>query len=311
VAIRAERLKKTFGSVTAVDELSFEVDEGEVFGLLGPNGAGKTTTIRMLACLISPTHGSAQVCDFSVTKEPTKVRERVGLLTENPCLYERLTANENMKFFAKAYGVPTTKIESRIAELLDFFELHDRQHELVAHFSRGMKQKLSIARALVHSPPVLLLDEPTASLDPESSKEVRNLITELSKREKCSVLLSTHRLDDAEKICSRVMIINKGGSIAVGTPEELTKNITGPRVLEIQLRTENSIAVEYVSRLPLVKSLQKNGAKLLITLDDADAATPDIVTAIIGAGGQILSVNILTQTLEDAYLKLISREGPS
>lgn len=309
MTIQAEVLKKNFGSFTAVDGLSFEVREGEVFGLLGPNGAGKTTTIRMIACLISPTGGSAKVSGFSVTKEPTKVRERVGILTENPCLYERLTADENMQFFAEAYGVPTNRSKPRIAELLDQFHLRERQSDLVAHFSKGMKQKLAIARALVHSPPVLLLDEPTASLDPESAKEVRDMITQLSNRERCSILLSTHRLEDAEKICNRVTIIHNGRSIASGSPEQLRKQMGGPPLLEIALKNSIGAAAESIRQLSTLKSLTQNGARLLITIDDPDVATPEIVAAIVRAGGQVLSVNVFTESLEAAYLKLIHEEA--
>jgi ABC-2 type transport system ATP-binding protein len=308
VVIQAEGLKRSFGSVLAVNGLNFEVGEGEVFGLLGPNGAGKTTTIRLLACLILPTGGSAKVCGFSITKDATKVRERVGILTENPSLYERLTAQENMEFFAKAYGVPAANLQSRITELLEFFDLHDQRSEVVGSFSRGMKQKLSIARALVHSPPVLLLDEPTANLDPESSREVRTMITELSKREKCVVLLSTHRLDDAEKLCNHVMVIHKGRSVAIDSPEALRKKMAGPQVLEVQLRNENASAAEAVKRLPSVRSFQEDAKRLLLTLDDPEASTPDIVATIVAAGGQILSVYVREQSLEDAYLKLISEE---
>ena len=213
-----------------------------------------------------------------------------------------------MKFFAKAYGVPAANIQPRITELLEFFDLNDRGSEVVGRFSRGMKQKLSIARALVHSPPVLLLDEPTANLDPESSKEVRTMIIQLSKREKCAVLLSTHRLDDAEKLCNHVMVIHKGRSIAIDSPEALRKKMAGPQVLEVQLRNENASAVEAVGRIPSVKSFQEDGKRLLLTLDDPEASTPDIVATIVAAGGQILSVYVRAQSLEDAYLKLISEE---
>jgi ABC-2 type transport system ATP-binding protein len=309
VGIRAERLKKTFGSLTAVDELSFDVDDGEVFGLLGPNGAGKTTTIRMLACLISPTYGSASVSGFSVTKEPTKVRERVGIVTENPSLYERLTAYENLQFFAEAYGMEKERSEPRIAELLKQFDLFERRSDFVAHFSKGMKQKLAITRALVHSPTVLLLDEPTAGLDPESAKEVRDMITELSKRERCSILLSTHRLQDAENICHRVTVVDKGRSIASGSPEQLRKEMSGPPTLEIVLKNETSNAAESVRHLSTVKSLTTDATILLISIDDPDAATPEIVERVVQAGGQILSVNVLRESFEAAYLKLIHREA--
>ncbi len=167
-------LTRTFNSFVAVDRLSLEVEEGEVFGLLGPNGAGKTTTLRMLACLISPTAGFASIAGFDIRKDPVNVRKSMGILTENPSLYERLTAYENMDFFAEAYGVENAQErKDRIHELLEFLSLWDRRNDKVATFSKGMKQKLAIARATVHKPLVLFMDEPTAGLDPESAKEIR------------------------------------------------------------------------------------------------------------------------------------------
>ena len=304
--IEAEGLEKKFGSVLAVDDLSFHVDEGEVFGLLGPNGAGKTTTVRLLACLISPTRGSAKICGFNILEEPTKVRERVGILTENPCLYERLTAYENMNFFAEAYGISVeTERRNRIRELLEFFDLWEEKSQRVGNFSKGMKQKLAIARSIIHSPQVLLLDEPTAALDPESATEVRNMVTQLSQSEKCAILLSTHRMEDAEKLCSHVMIVDKGKRIAVDTPESLRKT-SGPSILEVLLK-ENSVKIaESIRTIPAVKALAEDGSKrVLVTLDNPDSATPQIVAAIVRAGGLILSVRILRPSLEDAYLKLL------
>lgn len=308
--ILADGLEKKFGSVTAVDHLSFEVDSGEVLGLLGPNGAGKTTTIRMLACLISPTGGSASVCGFAVTHEQSKVRGRVGILTENPCLYERLTAYENMEFFAQAYGVSSQEQrEGRIRELFDFFDLWDRRAGKVAYLSKGMKQKLAIARALVHKPPVLLLDEPTAGLDPESAKEVRDMVTQLSQHEKRAVLLCTHRLEDAEKLCSRVMIVNKGKCIAAGTPEDLEKKLIGAASLEVVLKLPSPEAADLVGRLRFVRSLKADGARLLMALDDPNSSAPEIVDVIVRAGGRILSVNPLKPSMEEIYLKLIGEDS--
>lgn len=217
--IIVEGLTKYFGSIKAVDHLTFEVGEGEIFGILGPNGAGKTTTIRMLACLIKPSEGSATVGGYDILKDAIKVRELVGILTENPSLYERLTALENMDFFAEAYGFSDKKERyRRIKDWLEFFGLWDRRNDKVVTFSKGMKQKLAIARALVHRPPILFLDEPTSGLDPESSKEIRDLMERLSRREKHTILLCTHRLEDAERLCNRVMIINQGRSIVIGSP---------------------------------------------------------------------------------------------
>jgi ABC-2 type transport system ATP-binding protein len=309
--IESEGLTKVFGSHTAVDRLNFEVKEGEVFGLLGPNGAGKTTTVRMLACLISPSAGSAKVGGHKIGENPLEVRQTVGILTENPSLYERLTAYENMDFFAEAYSLSDPQEKSnRIRELFDFFNLWERRNDKVATFSKGMKQKLAIARALVHNPPILFLDEPTAGLDPESSKEVRDLMEMLSRREKHTILLCTHHLEDAEKLCTRVMIINRGKSVIIGTPDELRERIAGKPTVQITLKKLNPEIVEAVKKVNKVRQVNadKSVSSLTITLDDAQSGTPEVVRRIVEAKGLVLCVNILRPSLEEAYLKLIKEK---
>jgi len=309
--IEAEGLTKMFGSLIAVDHLSFKVEEGEVFGLLGPNGAGKTTTVRMLACLISPSEGSAKVGGYDIVRNPLEVRQIVGILTENPSLYERLTAYENMDFFAEAYGLSNAQEKrNRIRELLEFFELWDRRNDKVATFSKGMKQKLAIARALVHKPLILFLDEPTTGLDPESSKEVRDLIERLSRHEKRTILLCTHRLEDAEKLCSRVMIINRGKSVIVGTPDELRDRIAGQPTLQVTLAKLDQKVIEVVKELDFVRvvNVDESTSRLIITLDDIQSTTPDVIRSIVYAGGMIISVNVLRPSLEEAYLRLVRGE---
>jgi ABC-2 type transport system ATP-binding protein len=309
--IEVEGLTKRFGSHVAVDQLSFEVGEGEVFGLLGPNGAGKTTTIRMLAGLFSASEGWAKVGGYRIGKESLQVRQTVGILTENPSLYERLTAYENMDFFAQAYGLSDAKEkQNRIKQLLDFFGLWERRNEKAATFSKGMKQKLAIARALVHKPPILFLDEPTSSLDPESSKEVRDLIAKLSQHEKSTILLCTHHLEDAERLCSRVMIINKGKSIIVGTPDELRDRIAGNPKIEIRLKKLSSAIVEAAKSVTQVKQVDADTSTstITVTLDDVQSGTPQVVKNVVDADGLILSVNVVRPSLEEAYLKLIKEE---
>ncbi len=310
-AIETSELAKRFNSFTAVDALSFKVNEGEVFGLLGPNGAGKTTTIRMLACLIPPSGGSARVAGYDIAKDASKVRGSVGVLTENPSLYERLTAYENMDFFAQAYGVTEhSKRDARIRELLEFFDLWSRRSDRVAAFSKGMKQKLAIARALIHNPPIIFLDEPTAGLDPESAKSIRDLVERLSQQEKHTFLLCTHRLEDAERLCSRMIIINKGRGITVGTIDELRSQVKKGHVIEIALKTVDKTMVEAVRRLNHVLKVDTNGSSGLmrVAVEDDDAATPEVVRSIVNAGGQVLSVNVLRPSLEEAYLKLVKKK---
>jgi ABC-2 type transport system ATP-binding protein len=309
--IEAKKLTKKFGTVTAVNSLSFEIREGEVFGFLGPNGAGKTTTIRMLACLMSPTSGSASVKGFDILKEPIKVREVVGILTENPSLYERLTAYENMNFFAQAYGImDSSRRTKKIKELLDFFGLWERRNEKTGGFSKGMKQKLAIARSLVHEPEMLFLDEPTAGLDPEAAKEIRDLIERLSHEERRTVLLCTHHLEDAEKLADRVMIINKGKSLVTGTPEELEDKIAGRPRIEIKLARMDDRLVKSVKSLNHVSKIERKDASLIITAANPSESTPEIVKAIVRKGGRVLSVSQLRPSLEDAYLKIIKEEKP-
>lgn len=309
--IETEGLTKRFGSLTAVNHLSFGVGEGEIFGLLGPNGAGKTTTIRMLACLISPSEGSAKVAGYDIVRDSLKVRQEVGILTENPSLYGRLTAYENMDFFAEAYGLSSAQEKrNRIRELFEFFELWERRNDKVATFSRGMKQKLAITRAIVHNPPILLLDEPTTGLDPESAKEIRDLMERLSQHEKHTILLCTHHLEDAEKLCSRVMIINRGKSVIVGPPEELQDRIADRPLLQVTLKRLTQRVIKAVRDLRQVKevNVDNSAARLMITVDDIELATPEVVRTIVYADGMVLSVNVLRPSLEEAYLELVRRQ---
>ncbi len=306
-SVVAEGLTRKFGSFVAVDSLSLEINEGEVFGLLGPNGAGKTTTLRMLSCLISPSKGSATIAGYDIHREPLAVRQAVGILTENPSLYERLTAYENMNFFAEAYGLADAQERhARIRELLEFFALWERRNDKAATFSKGMKQKLAIARAIVHKPAVLFLDEPTSSLDPESAKEIRDLMEMLSQHEKRTILLCTHRLEDAEKLCRRVVIMNRGRRMVVGTPEELREKISGQPVIQIALKAvSRKIVAAAEKHGQKAVSVDEQACSLMVTVDDARAATPALVRDIVKADGMVLSVNVLKPSLEEAYLKLV------
>jgi ABC-2 type transport system ATP-binding protein len=304
--IEAEGLSKRFGSLTAVDRLSFEVGAGEIFGLLGPNGSGKTTTVRLLSCLIAPSEGSARVAGFDIHDDPLKVREAVGVLTENPGIYDRLSALENMEFFAEAYGL-SDKAERhyRIRELLEFFDLWERRDDKAGTFSKGMRQKLAIAKAVVHRPEVLFLDEPSAGLDPKAAKDIRDLMERMSHQEKRTIVLCTHNLEEAERLCSRVMIIRKGGALATGSIEELRRKLHGAPELEIQLEEVNEGLLKATAKLEGIKSVYERARCILIyNLDDPEARTPDVVKSLIQAGGRVRSVNILRPTLEDAYLEL-------
>lgn len=306
MAVKTEGLTRRFDGYTAVDALSFSVGEGEIFGLLGPNGAGKTTTVRMLACIISPTAGSATVAGHDIVAEPMEVRRAVGILTENPSLYERMTAEENLEFFAQAYGMSESRQRSqRIRELLEFFRLWDRKDEKVAVFSKGMKQKLAIARALVHNPQVLFLDEPTAGLDPEAAKLIRDMVTELSGRERRTILICTHRLEDAERVCSKVMIIKRGAGVVFGSPDELRLKMAGRPRLEVRVKGDGEAFADLIRRVPSVRGVEVADGRIVVTSDGSGEAAPDVVSALVKGGARVLSVSETLPSLEEAYLKLI------
>src|SRR5579863_4709045 len=229
--IDTENLTKKFGDTTAVESVTLHVDEGEVFGFLGPNGAGKTTTVRMLACLVSKSSGRATIGDYEIatTADQPKIRGMIGLLTENVGLYEELSAYDNLDFYGRYYKLDEQKRKERIEYLLKMLGLWDKKDAAAGTFSKGMKQKLAIARALIHDPQVLFLDEPTANLDPEASKTVRDFILGL-KKEKKTIFLNTHNLDEAQKICDRIAILNTK-LMALGTPEELERSVSGRKTV--------------------------------------------------------------------------------
>jgi ABC-2 type transport system ATP-binding protein len=303
ILIDAENLTKKFGNLTAVEDLSLHVDEGEVFGFLGPNGAGKTTTVRMLCCLISKTSGKAQIGGLEIGNniDAQKIRRIIGLLPENVGLYEGLSAYKNLDFYGRLYKLSEQQRKERIEYFLRMLELWDKRNAPAGTFSKGMKQKLAIARALLHDPRVLFLDEPTASLDPEASKMVRDFILEL-KKEKRTIFLNTHLLDEAERICDRIGIL-KTKLLAVGRPEKLRESLRGRKtVIQLERVTDKILAaLENVAS----GNIEVENNKLFIKVRDPEKENPDIVDTIHRAGGRIQFVTQVTSTLEDVYLKLV------
>ncbi|NLS78680.1 MAG: ABC transporter ATP-binding protein [Chloroflexi bacterium] len=286
--------------IVAVDHLNLEIQRGEIFGLLGPNGAGKTTTVRMLSCLIAPSSGEAHVGGQAVGQDDRQIRRIVGLLTESPGLYEKLDAYTNLAFYANLYEVQD--VERQVKRYLDMLGLWGRHREPVVGFSKGMKQKLAIARALIHEPQVLYLDEPTAALDPEAAKTVRDFVEEL-KVEGRTILLCTHNLDEAERLCDRIAVL-KTRLIAVDTPSNLRRRIFGRRA-QVRLRQVTPEMVDAVRALPSVHGVEQADSQLYISLDDPDAATPLIVRRLVELGGEIQQVTEQTHSLEETYLSLI------
>jgi ABC-2 type transport system ATP-binding protein len=306
--IETENLTRKFGDLTAVDAVTFRVGEGEVFGFLGPNGAGKTTTVRMLCCLISKTSGEARIAGYEIGNggDALKIRKMLGLVPDNVGLYDDLSAYDNLDFYGKLYDCTDSQRKENIQRFLTMLGLWEKKDVAVGTFSKGMKQKLSIARALIHEPQVIFMDEPTANLDPESSKTVRDFILDL-KKEKRTIFLNTHNLDEAQRLCDRIGILNTKLR-AVGTPEELQRAV-GRRVTVVRLQKADEAVLAAVRKLGLGE-VSADGAKLTIGVTNPEKENAAILDAIVKAGGLVQSVSIVGSTLEDAYLKLVSeREG--
>ncbi|MGA3059178.1 MAG: ABC transporter ATP-binding protein [Candidatus Bathyarchaeia archaeon] len=302
--IDLENLTRRFGNLTAVDNVTLHVDEGEVFGFLGPNGAGKTTTVRMLSCLIGKTSGNAHIGEFAVDNEADclKIRKMVGILPENVGLYDSLSAYRNLDFYGKLYEVPEAKRRENIEHLLRLLGIWERRDDAVGTFSKGTKQKIAIARALIHDPQVLFLDEPTANLDPEASKTVRDFILDL-KKEKHTIFLNTHNLDEAERLCDRIGIL-KTRLIVVDSPKNLERSLYNRKTI-VHLESVTSQVLAAVRVLSTVKNLKTSDNKLILDIDNPERDNPELVRAIVAAGGSIQYVTELRSTLEDVYLKLI------
>ena len=298
--IHTENLTKRFKETLAVDALNLDIKEGEVFGFLGPNGAGKTTTVRMLTSLIGPTSGSATVAGFSLGQQDTDIRRTVGVLTETPGMYDNLSAEYNLRIFAELYEVPDAA--GQVEKYLKMLGLYDRRLDAAGTFSKGMKQKLAIARALLHEPKLIFLDEPTAGLDPEAAHLVRDFIAEL-KKEGRTIFLCTHNLDEADRLCDRIGVF-KTRLLVVDTPANLRTSIFGRKVI-FHLHTADEKLASTVRRLPFVREAKAVDKKLVVTLEDPETQNPDIIRTLVAAGADVQFVGELRHSLEDVYLQLV------
>jgi len=292
--------KKEETELVAVDDLSLEVERGEVFGFLGPNGAGKTTTVRMLTGLIRPTSGSAQVAGFELGNQDTEIRRNVGILTESPGMYERLSAEKNLTIFANLYDVPD--IDKSVNKYLSMLGLWDRRHDAVGSFSKGMRQKLAVARALIHEPQILFLDEPTSGLDPEAAKTVRDFVEEL-KTEGRTIFMTTHNLDEAERLCDRVGIFQQR-LLTLDSPANLRDKMYGRRVV-FHLRELEPAWVQLVANIPGTGEVETVDNKLVVSLNDPEETNPEIVNALVESGAKIQFVGEIRHSLEQIYLEMV------
>lgn len=303
VAIRTDNLSRDFRAIRAVDNLSLEVPSGIVFGFLGPNGAGKTTTIRLLLGLLEPTDGSAAVLGYDVRAQADEIRLRSGALLEHNGLYERLSAEDNLSFYGRVWHMPDAERKARIKDLLTHLDLWERRGEQVGTWSRGMKQKLALARTLLHRPALIFLDEPTAGLDPVAAAAVRDDLASLGEREGVTIFLTTHNLAEAENLCHQVSVIRQGKLIALGQPDELKSQAGGPRV-EVLGHGFTSEMLSAIKAWPEVSRVDQRDNRLTIYLSKAIDSAP-LVTQLVSAGAQVEEVRKGKASLEEVFLTLM------
>ena len=302
VMLRAAGLGRQFGSLWAIRNMDLEVLRGEVVGLLGPNGAGKTTTVRLLTALIEPSEGRAWVDGLDVTERPEAVRARVGILTETPGLYDKLSATANLDFFGRLYGRSATRA-ARIERYLRLFSLWERRDDVAGTFSKGMKQKLAIARALLHEPAVVFLDEPTAALDPEAAYIVREAI-EAMRRSGRTIVLATHNLDEADRLCDRVAFV-RGGLLRIDLPAGLRGSMGGHGVEVALAGTPDEALVAAACGVPGVTAVSTAEHRLIVAAEDPLGVTPALVRALVAAGADIVEVRERATTLEQVYFEVM------
>jgi ABC-2 type transport system ATP-binding protein len=303
LALGATGLGRRFGDRWAVRDVSLSVRRGEVLGLLGPNGAGKTTTVRMLTALIEPSEGTATVDGFDVRERPDDVRARVGILTETPGLYDNLSATANLDFFGRLYGLDAGARAERIERYLRLFGLWDRRDDVAGTFSKGMKQKLAIARALLHDPSVVFLDEPTAALDPEAAFVVREAIEQL-RRAGRTIVLATHNLDEADRLCDRIAFV-RGGLVRVDSPAAL-RGALGVRGLTIRLGTSASAGqIAAVRAIDGVAGTESTDGLLRVGAGDPEAIAPAVVRALVGSGADVIELRPERTSLERIYFEVM------
>jgi ABC-2 type transport system ATP-binding protein len=304
--IEVTNLVKTFKTFNAVDDISFTVKKGEIFGLLGPNGAGKSTTLRILSTLARPSGGKATIGGYDVVKDDNKVREMLGIVSEKMIIYDKLTAEENLWFFGCLYGIPKEKLRKRMAELLELVNLTQFKNKQVGTFSTGMRQRMNVIRALLNEPQVLFLDEPTLGLDPQSSVEIRDFVKKLNKEHGTTIIVTTHMMLDADILCDRIAIVDHGKIIALDTSANLKKAIVGAdkRIIKLEVSNLTGGMTEKIKALPCVAAVnQEEPTKLRLTVT-GDCAFDEILDTVRGMDGKIMSMENLQPTLEDVFLHL-------
>jgi len=312
-AIEVSEITKKFGPIIAVDNVSFDVMEGEIFGFLGPNGAGKTTLIRMLTTLLKPTEGNAMVGCCDVVKYPEKVRREIGVVPQAMTSDLDLTGYENMDIYGRFYGISSKERKERIKHILDMVGLTARAHALVASYSGGMRRRLEIARVIVHQPRILFLDEPTIGLDPQSRHVVWDFLRKLIEGDSITVFLTTHYMEEAEALCNRVAIIDSGKIIAIGSPDELKSQIPGNDIISLAFENLSEDVIERIKALIFVHNVNIEDNNLRIYVDSGALNLPQLIDQVKSFGGKIISATVHEQSLEDVFIhytgKTIREEG--
>jgi ABC-2 type transport system ATP-binding protein len=308
-AIEVQNLTKRFGDFTAVDDITFNVNDKEIFGFLGPNGAGKSTTIRMLCTLARPTAGDAKVNGYDLLKESTHVRESIGLVAEKMIMYDQLTAAENLRFFGNLYQMPKQKMEARIDELLKLVNMSEWKNTQIKKYSTGMRQRINVIRALLTEPKIIFMDEPTLGLDPQTTLSIRELIRDINKAG-TTVILTTHAMIEAEVLSDRVAIIDHGKIVALDTPANLKKLIKDANMTMFSVRIPNLTPslIEKVQKLDCVAALAQQDAYDLKISARGSEGLDRIIDAIRQAGGNIASINTSEPTLEDVFLSVTGKQ---
>lgn len=297
--IETKNLTKKFEKMTAVDNLNLQINEGEIFGLLGPNGAGKTTTLLMLVTLKPPTSGTATINGFDIVKQADKVRKSIGIVFQDPSSDEILTGYENLKLHGWLYDMPNDLLEDRIKEVLELVELTDRKNDRMKKYSGGMRRRLELARGLMHHPKILFLDEPTLGLDPQSREHIWKYIENLAKEKNMTIVITTHYMDEADKLCDRLAIIDKGKIVVLGSPTQLKKDLGGD-IIRLKAKT---LDIDVLKNLPYVKNISPCDGEVCLTLEDASTHLQEILKLV----GKIDSVEIRSPTLDDVFLHYTGR----
>ena len=305
--ISIKRLTKKFGDLTALGNMTLEIEQGELFGLLGPNGAGKTTLISILSTMLPATSGGATVCGHDVRREEDAVRQCIGIVFQDPSLDDDLTGEENLDFHGRLYGMDSRTRGSRMTEVLRLVDLEDRRDDLVKTYSGGMRRRLEIARGLMHRPRVLFLDEPTLGLDPQTRRKIWNYIRSLKDSYGMTIILTTHYMDEADQLCSRIAVIDRGEIVALDSPDALKASLGGD-VLELDIADPDPAFIEQLKNLEEVDHISSQDGKVALTVKNGESFIPRIFEVAQAVGVEISSVAMRKPNLEDVFLKLTGRE---